>query len=95
MLNFFEFNSDRKRASIIVRHEGVIKMYTKGADNIIIDRLKKGDEEVQPYLAFINEQLKFFSSKGLRTLCLAMRLLTEQEYSQMMKKIDACVGVCN
>lgn len=36
-----EFNSDRKRMSIILRDpkDGLIKMYTKGADSIIKDRL--------------------------------------------------------
>jgi magnesium-transporting ATPase (P-type) len=35
------FNSDRKRMSIIVRDpdDGLIKLYCKGADSIIIDRL--------------------------------------------------------
>ena len=36
-----EFNSDRKRMSIIIRDpsDGNIKMFTKGADSIIKDRL--------------------------------------------------------
>jgi magnesium-transporting ATPase (P-type) len=36
-----EFNSDRKRMSIILRDptDGHIKMFTKGADSIIKDRL--------------------------------------------------------
>jgi phospholipid-translocating ATPase len=36
-----EFNSDRKRMSIILRDpdDGLIKMYTKGADSIIKARL--------------------------------------------------------
>ena len=36
-----EFNSDRKRMSIILRDpaDGHIKMYTKGADSIIKERL--------------------------------------------------------
>ena len=36
-----EFNSDRKRMSVILRDpaDGHIKMYTKGADSIIKDRL--------------------------------------------------------
>ena len=39
LLFSFEFNSDRKRMSVIVRHQGVIKLYTKGADAIIKARL--------------------------------------------------------
>lgn len=38
-----EFNSDRKRMSVILRDpaDGHIKMFTKGADSIIKDRLDK------------------------------------------------------
>ena len=39
LLFSFEFNSDRKRMSVIVRHNGIIKLYTKGADAIIKARL--------------------------------------------------------
>jgi len=39
LLHMFYFNSDRKRMSIIIENEGVIKMYIKGADNMIKDRL--------------------------------------------------------
>ena len=39
LLKLFEFNSDRKRMSVIVRHQGVVKMYIKGADNMIKQRL--------------------------------------------------------
>ena len=35
VLRIFEFNSDRKRASVIIRHNGVIKLLIKGADSII------------------------------------------------------------
>jgi magnesium-transporting ATPase (P-type) len=35
LLHLFEFDSDRKRMSIIVRDGNVIKLYIKGADNII------------------------------------------------------------
>ncbi len=41
LLNLFEFNSDRKRMSIIIRHEGKIKLLIKGADNMIKERLNK------------------------------------------------------
>ena len=41
LLNSFAFTSDRKRMSIIVRdpRDSRIKMYTKGADSIIKQRL--------------------------------------------------------
>ncbi len=39
MLMLFEFDSDRKRMSAIVRDDGVIKLLVKGADSIIKGRL--------------------------------------------------------
>lgn len=44
LLHSFEFDSDRKRMSVIILDEGIIKMYTKGADSIIKARLKKNCE---------------------------------------------------
>ena len=47
LLKMFEFNSDRKRMSIIIREKGtnLIKMYIKGADNIIKIRLNKNVQQ--------------------------------------------------
>lgn len=43
LLQLIEFNSDRKRMSILVRDptDGLLKLYVKGADSIIMDRLGK------------------------------------------------------
>ena len=40
-LVYFPFTSTRKRASVIVRHNGLVKLLSKGADSIIKDRLGK------------------------------------------------------
>ena len=43
VLNVLEFNSTRKRMSVIVRDQaGVLHLYCKGADNVIFERLKQG-----------------------------------------------------
>jgi len=34
-----EFSSDRKRMSVLVKEDGVYKLYTKGADSVILERL--------------------------------------------------------
>lgn len=40
VLNVLEFNSDRKRLSVILRDSaGTIKLYCKGADNVIVPRI--------------------------------------------------------
>ena len=46
-LHVIEFNSDRKRMSVILRdqHNGQIRIYTKGADDVILARLNKGNFE--------------------------------------------------
>ncbi|CAB4417261.1 unnamed protein product [Rhizophagus irregularis] len=69
LLNILEFTSSRKRMSIIVRSptDGRITLYCKGADNVIFERLKSG----QDYRANITgEHLEDFAKEGLRTLCL-------------------------
>lgn len=35
VLQVFEFDSDRKRMSVIVDHNGTLKLYTKGADSVM------------------------------------------------------------
>ena len=46
ILNVCEFNSTRKRMSTLVRMpDGKIKIFTKGADTVILERLSKN----QPY----------------------------------------------
>ena len=88
MLHSFEFNSDRKRMSVILKDStGNIKLYTKGADTIIKSRLKHTDE--QPYLKFTDQKLEEFSRKGLRTLLIAMRVLDAAEYSEFLSKYMA------
>ncbi|CAG8468983.1 14292_t:CDS:2 [Funneliformis caledonium] len=69
LLNVLEFTSTRKRMSIIVRSplDGRITLYCKGADNVIFERLKSG----QDYrLNITGEHLEEFAKEGLRTLCL-------------------------
>lgn len=46
ILNVCEFNSTRKRMSTVVRcPDGKVKLYCKGADTVILERLAKH----QPY----------------------------------------------
>ena len=60
LLEVLEFNSTRKRMSVILKdHEtGKILLYSKGADNILIDRMKtpiyKKDETVKALTDFSN-----------------------------------------
>lgn len=80
ILHSLEFNSARKRMSVIVRMHGTGKIYLfcKGADNIIYSRLAdKTQMELRQTTA---DQLGEFAREGLRTLCLAEKVIPEDEY---------------
>lgn len=79
LLNICEFNSTRKRMSAIVRGpDGKIVLYTKGADTVILERLAKENPIVEPTTAHLED----YATEGLRTLCLAMREIPEDEYQR-------------
>lgn len=73
--------------SIIVRDpdDGLYKLYCKGADSIIKERLETAqiDDEM---LRDMDEFLTKASEKGYRTLLMAMRVLEESEVNQFMKR---------
>jgi phospholipid-translocating ATPase len=79
VLNTLEFNSTRKRMSAIIRlPDGSIKLFCKGADSMIYSRLAKGLQ--QSLRKSTAEHLEMFAREGLRTLCIAERDLSEEEY---------------
>lgn len=79
LLNVCEFNSTRKRMSTIFRcPDGKIKLYCKGADTVILERLAPDNPIVDTTL----QHLEDYATEGLRTLCLAMREIPESEYQQ-------------
>lgn len=80
LLNICEFNSTRKRMSAIFRcPDGVIRLFCKGADTVILERLSKADP--QPFVEGTIRHLEEFASEGLRTLCIASRIVSEEEYA--------------
>ncbi|EMR71793.1 putative phospholipid-translocating p-type atpase domain-containing protein [Eutypa lata UCREL1] len=87
VLNTIEFNSTRKRMSAIVKMpDGRIILFCKGADSIIYSRLKRGEQvELRKNTA---EHLEMFAREGLRTLCIAQRVLSEEEYLAWRKEHD-------
>lgn len=72
LLDVLEFNSTRKRMSLILKDNqtNTIILYSKGADNIIYKRLTKSSQDS---FAKTNQNLQDFSNTGLRTLLLAQR----------------------
>jgi phospholipid-transporting ATPase len=77
ILNICEFNSTRKRMSTVIRtSDGKIKLYCKGADTVILERLSEDNPFVEQTLQHLEE----YATEGLRTLCIAMREISEEEY---------------
>jgi phospholipid-translocating ATPase len=85
VLNTLEFNSTRKRMSAIIRMpDNKIVLFCKGADSVIYSRLARGEQpELRKATA---EHLEMFAREGLRTLCVAQRVLGEQEYQKWNKE---------
>lgn len=73
LLDILEFTSARKRMSVVVRtHDGSLLLLTKGADNIIFDRLRPGAEAIK---RDTERHLTEFANSGLRTLTLAYKTI--------------------
>lgn len=85
LLAVCEFNSTRKRMSTIYRcPDGKIRIYTKGADTVILERLNDQNPHVEATLRHLEE----YASEGLRTLCLAVREVSEQEFQEWWEVFD-------
>ncbi|KAI3651156.1 hypothetical protein MP228_004637 [Amoeboaphelidium protococcarum] len=78
ILEVVEFNSDRKRMSVLLRIDGRVCLLCKGADSVILDRRNR--DQSKDYIADVEQKLKSFSLQGLRTLVYAYRFLSEDEY---------------
>ncbi|KAI0643994.1 phospholipid-translocating P-type ATPase [Trametes meyenii] len=93
-LQLLEFNSTRKRMSVIVRNpQGQIVLYCKGADSVIYERLAPDhDSELKAATA---RDMEAFANGGLRTLCIAYRYLTEQEYMDWVHRYEAATNSIN
>ncbi|KAF5360300.1 hypothetical protein D9758_009101 [Tetrapyrgos nigripes] len=91
VLKVLEFNSTRKRMSIVVRNpEGRLVLYTKGADSVIYARLAKDhDPELKEKTS---KDMEAFANGGLRTLCIAYRNLSEEEYLTWSRTFDAATS---
>ncbi|XP_056447306.1 phospholipid-transporting ATPase IA-like [Gadus chalcogrammus] len=77
LLNVLEFSSARKRMSVIVRTpSGQIRLYCKGADSVIYERLSHASK----YREVTLEHLQLFATEGLRTLCYAVVDISDAAY---------------
>jgi P-type E1-E2 ATPase len=77
LLNLIEFDSARKRMTVVVRTpDNKILVICKGADSIIEKRLKPG----QKFLGATQGFLESYATIGLRTLLIAKKELNPNWY---------------
>uniref|UniRef100_A0A7M4ER09 ATPase phospholipid transporting 8B3 n=1 Tax=Crocodylus porosus TaxID=8502 RepID=A0A7M4ER09_CROPO len=83
VLAMLDFNSVRKRMSILVRDpDGKIRLYSKGADMVILTRLHENGANEK----ITEKALDSFAEETLRTLCLASKEVKEKDYTEWSKK---------
>ncbi|XP_020834944.1 putative phospholipid-transporting ATPase IM isoform X5 [Phascolarctos cinereus] len=86
LLAFLDFNNIRKRMSVIVQNpEGQIKLYCKGADTILFEKLHPSNEEL---MTLTSDHLSEFGGEGLRTLAIAYRDLNEEYFKEWFKLLE-------
>ena len=76
-----EFDSDRKRMSVIVKNpRGDIRVVTKGAEVTLLPKCQDNTKTsvLQTTLQHINQ----FAGEGLRTLAVAVKTLTPEDYQE-------------
>ncbi|KAL0077663.1 hypothetical protein F4703DRAFT_1880396 [Phycomyces blakesleeanus] len=104
LLNVLEFNSTRKRMSVILRptDSDKIVLLCKGADSVIIERLctdfgdqndlKESQENVKEATL---QHLEEFANEGLRTLCLSYRFISTEEYKPWNRRFQEASSSIN
>uniref|UniRef100_A0A674EDY3 Phospholipid-transporting ATPase n=1 Tax=Salmo trutta TaxID=8032 RepID=A0A674EDY3_SALTR len=93
LLHTLGFDSTRKRMSVVVRHPLTeqITVYTKGADSVIMDLItlpptddSKGKRQ-RKILYKTQNYLNLYAADGLRTLCIAKKVMTKEEYAVWLR----------
>ncbi|KAJ2916179.1 hypothetical protein MD484_g4258, partial [Candolleomyces efflorescens] len=91
LLKTLEFNSTRKRMSVLMRcPDGRIILYCKGADSVIYERLAKDHD--QGLAEQTKKDMEMFANNGLRTLCISYRYVDEEEYFTWVRTYDAAIN---
>lgn len=89
LLHTLGFDSIRKRMSVVIRHPltDEINVYTKGADSVVMDLLlpcstddARGRHQMK-IRSKTQNYLNLYAVEGLRTLCIAKRVLSKEEYA--------------
>ncbi|XP_068270490.1 phospholipid-transporting ATPase ID isoform X2 [Nyctibius grandis] len=90
LLAILDFNNIRKRMSVIVRSpEGKIRLYCKGADTILLERLHPVNQDLANVTT---DHLNEYAGEGLRTLVLAYKDLEESYYEDWSERLHQASG---
>uniref|UniRef100_A0A8C3LRP7 Phospholipid-transporting ATPase n=1 Tax=Chrysolophus pictus TaxID=9089 RepID=A0A8C3LRP7_CHRPC len=93
LLHILPFDSVRKRMSVVVRHpvSNQVVVYTKGADSVMMDLLgtasedtKNSEMEQKNIKERTQNHLDDYARKGLRTLCIAKKVMSDEEYTEWL-----------
>jgi phospholipid-transporting ATPase len=84
LLETIEFSSKRKRMSVVVRDiDGKIRLFSKGADTVMLERLKGGQDDL---ITTTNAQVEQFSEEGLRCLLVGSVEIEDDWYNKWRAK---------
>ncbi|KAK7880842.1 hypothetical protein WMY93_032522 [Mugilogobius chulae] len=94
LLHTLGFDSTRKRMSVVVRHPltDQITVYTKGADSVIMELIRPPDTgnskgKRQKKIVYRTQNyLNQYAADGLRTLCIAKKVLSKEEYACWLQR---------
>ncbi|XP_009130848.1 phospholipid-transporting ATPase 1 [Brassica rapa] len=88
VLGLHEFDSDRKRMSVILGCPDMsVKLFVKGADSSMFSVMD--EESYGDVIEATKKQLHAYSSDGLRTLVVGMRKLNDTEFEQWHASFEA------
>ncbi|XP_049574789.1 phospholipid-transporting ATPase VA isoform X2 [Syngnathus scovelli] len=94
LLHTLGFDSTRKRMSVVVKHPLTeqITVYTKGADSVIMDLIKSPNagnsrgKRQKKIIYRTQNYLNQYAADGLRTLCIAKKVLSKEEYACWLQR---------
>ncbi|XP_020237466.1 phospholipid-transporting ATPase 1 isoform X2 [Cajanus cajan] len=89
VLGLHEFDSVRKRMSVVIRFpDNVVKVLVKGADTSMFSILENGSETNNNIWHATQSHLNEYSSQGLRTLVIASRDLSDAELEEWQSRYE-------
>ena len=95
LLNVIEYNSERKRMSVIVKApNGEIKVLCKGADSVLTPLLSDS-EQCQDIKYQTMDDLYDYAKDGLRTLMICERVIPTSFYKSWVYKYEQAKTAIN